>query len=87
MAERYYCDGASASLVKALDRPAQSIRAKANKLGLVYGGYGCWSEADEKILRDRYPREGVSKALQRTLGRSHSAIAGKAFQMGLRCYK
>lgn len=29
--------------------------------------------------------EGASKALQRTLNRSHSAIAGKAFQIGLRC--
>lgn len=85
LAERYYCEGASASLVKALGHPAQSIRMKASKLGLVYGGYDCWSETDEKVLCDRYPFEGASKALQRTLNRSHSAIAGKAFQIGLRC--
>lgn len=85
LAERYYCEGASASLVKALGHPAQSIRMKASKLGLVYGGYDCWSEADEKVLCDRYPFEGASRALQRTLNRSHSAIAGKTFQMGLRC--
>lgn len=85
LAERYYCEGASASLVKALGHPAQSIRMKASKLGLVYGGYDYWSETDERILRDRYPFEGASEELQRTLSRSHSAIAGKAFQMGLRC--
>lgn len=87
LAERYYCEGVSVSLVKALGHSAQSIRMKANKLGLVYGGYDCWSEADEKTLQERYPNEGVSEALQRTLGRSYSAIAGKVYQMGLRCNK
>lgn len=58
LSERYYFEGASKSLQKALNHPAQSVRKKANALGLVYGGYTYWSKKDEQLMRDRYQKRG-----------------------------
>lgn len=77
LCERYYFEGASKSLQKALNHPAQSVRKKANALGLVYGGYTYWSKKDEQLMRDRYPQEGASSSLQVLLGRSKNSFTKK----------
>lgn len=78
LCERYYFEGASKSLQTALNHPAQSVRKKANALGLVYGGYAYWSKKDEQLMRDRYPQEGASRSLQVLLGRSKKTASPKS---------
>lgn len=83
LCERYYFEGASKSLQRALNHPAQSIRKKASSLGLVYGGYAYWSKEDEQLMRERYPQEGASRSLQVLLGRSRKQLHQKAALMGI----
>lgn len=51
-------------------------------MGLVYQKRSMWTADEEKVLRKRFPEEGASESLQKTLNRTSTAIYCKAMRLG-----
>lgn len=51
-------------------------------MGLVCQKHSTWTADEEKVLRERFPVEGASESLQKTLNRTGTAIYCKAMRLG-----
>lgn len=68
--------------MKDLNRSRASVLNHTSIMGLVYQKRSTWTADEEKVLRERFPVEGASESLQKTLNRTGTAIYCKAMRLG-----
>lgn len=63
-------------------RSCASVLNHTSIMGLVYQKRSMWTADEEKVLLERFPEEGASESLQKTLNRTSTAIYCKAMRLG-----
>ena len=66
------------ALLKDLNRSRASVLNHTSIMGLVCQKRSNWTVDEEKVLQERFPEEGASESLQKTLNRTGTAIYCKA---------
>lgn len=84
--KQWYCKKPTSEIMKQLNRSANSIRRKADRLGITDASNSIrgkeWTEVELQYLKTWYGKKTISQ-IARDLRRTSSSVQNKAFRLGI----